>query len=73
MIAMVEGAARKKTPNEIALQILLVALSMIFLLVTVALYAYLSLIHIYGDNFAPFFVGIRYAICHIRLKVVPFP
>ncbi len=40
MIAMVEGAARKKTPNEIALQILLVALSIIFLLVTVSLYAY---------------------------------
>ncbi|MFQ8583202.1 MAG: HAD-IC family P-type ATPase, partial [Holdemania massiliensis] len=40
MIAMVEGAARKKTPNEIALQILLVALSIIFVLVTVSLYAY---------------------------------
>ena len=40
MIAMVEGAARKKTPNEIALQILLVALSIIFVLVTVALYAF---------------------------------
>ena len=40
MIAMVEGASRKKTPNEIALQILLVALSIIFLLVTVSLYAY---------------------------------
>lgn len=40
MIAMVEGAARKKTPNEIALQIFLVALSIIFLLVTVSLYAY---------------------------------
>lgn len=40
MIAMVEGAARKKTPNEIALQILLVSLSIIFLLVTMALYAY---------------------------------
>lgn len=40
MIAMVEGAARKKTPNEIALQIFLVALSVIFLLVTVSLYAY---------------------------------
>lgn len=40
MIAMVEGAARKKTPNEIALQILLVALTIIFLLVTVSLYAY---------------------------------
>ncbi|MGO5135273.1 potassium-transporting ATPase subunit KdpB [Clostridium butyricum] len=40
MIAMVEGADRKKTPNEIALQILLIALTMIFLLVTVSLYAY---------------------------------
>ncbi len=40
MIAMVEGAARKKTPNEIALQIFLVALSIIFLLVTISLYTY---------------------------------
>lgn len=40
MIAMVEGASRKKTPNEIALQIFLVALSIIFVLVTVTLYAY---------------------------------
>ena len=40
MIAMVEGASRKKTPNEIALQILLVALTVIFLLVTIALYSY---------------------------------
>ena len=40
MIAMVEGAARKKTPNEIALQILLVALTIIFLTVTVSLYSY---------------------------------
>ena len=40
MIAMVEGASRKKTPNEIALQILLVALTIIFLLVTVSLYAF---------------------------------
>lgn len=40
MIAMVEGASRKKTPNELALQIFLVALSIIFVLVTVALYSY---------------------------------
>lgn len=40
MIAMVEGASRKKTPNEIALQILLVALTIIFLLVTVSLYPF---------------------------------
>lgn len=40
MISMVEGAARKKTPNEIALQIFLVALSIIFILVTMSLYTY---------------------------------
>ena len=37
MISMVEGAKRKKTPNEIALTILLVALSIVFLVVTVTL------------------------------------
>ena len=42
MIAMVEGAARKKTPNEIALQIFLVALNIIFILVTMSLYTYSS-------------------------------
>lgn len=40
MIAMVEGASRKKTPNEIALEILLIALTAIFILVTVSLYSY---------------------------------
>ena len=40
MIAMVEGAARKKTPNEIALEIFLVALSIVFILVTLVLYCY---------------------------------
>ncbi|WP_305825259.1 potassium-transporting ATPase subunit KdpB [Massilia brevitalea] len=37
MIAMVEGAERRKTPNEIALTILLVALTIVFLVVTVTL------------------------------------
>ncbi len=37
MIAMVEGATRQKTPNEIALDILLAGLSIVFLLVTVTL------------------------------------
>ena len=37
MIAMVEGAKRQKTPNEIALTILLVALTIVFLVVTVTL------------------------------------
>jgi K+-transporting ATPase ATPase B chain len=37
MIAMVEGAKRQKTPNEIALNILLAALTIVFLIVVVAL------------------------------------
>ncbi|AOJ03608.1 potassium-transporting ATPase subunit B [Burkholderia mayonis] len=37
MIAMVEGAKRKKTPNEIALTILLVALTIVLLLATATL------------------------------------
>jgi K+-transporting ATPase ATPase B chain len=40
MIAMVEGAARQKTPNEIALTILLVALTLVFLFATATLLPY---------------------------------
>lgn len=38
MISLVEGASRQKTPNEIALNTLLVSLTIIFLMVIVALY-----------------------------------
>lgn len=38
MIAMVEGAERKKTPNEIALTLVLAGFTLVFLLVTVTLY-----------------------------------
>jgi potassium-transporting ATPase ATP-binding subunit len=40
MIGMVEGAKRQKTPNEIALTILLVAMTIVFLLATVTLLPY---------------------------------
>jgi len=40
MIAMVEGAKRQKTPNEIALDILLAALTIVFLLATATLLPY---------------------------------
>ncbi|MFO0663692.1 MAG: potassium-transporting ATPase subunit KdpB [Polyangiaceae bacterium] len=40
MISMVEGAKRQKTPNEIALNILLAALTIVFLLATVTLLPY---------------------------------
>jgi K+-transporting ATPase ATPase B chain len=38
MIALVEGASRQKTPNEIALSTILVSLTLIFLIVIIALY-----------------------------------
>ncbi|HSV73563.1 MAG TPA: potassium-transporting ATPase subunit KdpB [Chthonomonadales bacterium] len=40
MIALVEGATRQKTPNEIALNILLAGLTIVFLLATVTLLPY---------------------------------
>jgi K+-transporting ATPase ATPase B chain len=40
MIALVEGAKRKKTPNEIALGMLLAAMTIIFLLATATLWPY---------------------------------
>ncbi|UJA19413.1 potassium-transporting ATPase subunit KdpB [Thermoleophilia bacterium SCSIO 60948] len=42
MISLVEGAARRKTPNEIALGIVLAAMSLIFLVVVVTLPAFSS-------------------------------
>ncbi|MGI1820874.1 potassium-transporting ATPase subunit KdpB [Exiguobacterium sp. TRN 1102] len=42
MITLVEGSKRQKTPNEIALSLLLVSLSMIFLLVVLTLPAFTS-------------------------------
>lgn len=40
MIEMIEGSKRQKTPNEIALEILLIALSSIFIIVTISLYVF---------------------------------
>jgi len=51
MIALVEGAKRKKTPNEIALTILLSGLTIIFLLAVVTLYPYAMYAkNVSGDN-----------------------
>ena len=43
MIALVEGAERQKTPNEIALNILIAGLTLIFLLAVVTLQPYCGL------------------------------
>ncbi|MBB6715749.1 potassium-transporting ATPase subunit KdpB [Clostridium gasigenes] len=44
MISLVEGASRKKTPNEIALSTLLIALTVIFIIVVVSLYPIANLV-----------------------------
>ena len=46
MISMVEGASRQKTPNEIALNTLLVSLTIIFLIVIVTLYPIASYLNV---------------------------
>ena len=46
MISLVEGASRKKTPNEIALNTLLMSLTIIFLIVIVTLYPIASFVHV---------------------------
>ena len=45
MIALVEGASRQKTPNEIALTILLAGFTIVFLLVTVSLKPFADYAH----------------------------
>ena len=55
MIALVEGARRQKTPNEIALTILLAALTLIFLLVCVTLKPF----GIYSATVFPFRFSLR--------------
>ena len=46
MISLVEGASRQKTPNEIALNTLLVSLTIIFLIVIVTLYPIASYLNV---------------------------
>ncbi|MFD3404216.1 potassium-transporting ATPase subunit KdpB [Kribbella sp. NPDC058693] len=46
MIALVEGASRQKTPNEIALNILLASLTIVFLIATVTLPTFANYAHV---------------------------
>ncbi|HBY98752.1 MAG: potassium-transporting ATPase subunit KdpB [Ardenticatenaceae bacterium] len=61
MISMVEGAKRQKTPNEIALNILLAALTIIFLLVTVTLLPF-SLYSVSASGGTPITVTVLVAL-----------
>ena len=65
MIALVEGAARQKTPNEIALTILLAVLTLIFLLVVVTLQPIAS----YAGTTIPIPVLVALLVCLIPTTI----
>lgn len=65
MIALVEGAARQKTPNEIALNILLAGLTIIFLLAVVTLQP----IAIYSHSPQTVFVLVSLLVCLIPTTI----
>jgi len=65
MIALVEGAVRQKTPNEIALNILLAVLTLVFLLVVVTLQP----IALYAGTTLPIPVLIALLVCLIPTTI----
>ena len=65
MIALVEGSARQKTPNEIALNQVLAALTLIFLLVVVTLQPFAA----YSGQVQPMIVLIALLVCLIPTTI----
>jgi potassium-transporting ATPase ATP-binding subunit len=65
MIALVEGAARQRTPNEIALSILLAGLTIIFMLVCVSLYPFAR----YGGTILTLPVLVALLVCLIPTTI----
>jgi K+-transporting ATPase ATPase B chain len=65
MIALVEGASRQKTPNEIALNILLAGLTIIFLLAVVTLQP----LAVYSNSRQTIFVLISLLVCLIPTTI----
>src|SRR5277367_6593183 len=65
MIALVEGASRQKTPNEIALSILLAGLTIIFMLVCVSLYPFA----LYGGTILTLPVLVALLVCLIPTTI----
>lgn len=65
MISLVEGASRQKTPNEIALNTLLVSLTIIFLIVVVTLYCFSD----YSGVKIPMATMIALLVCLIPITI----
>ena len=65
MIALVEGSERQKTPNEIALNILLASLTIVFLLATVSLQPFA----IFADAEQPVIILVALLVCLIPTTI----
>ncbi|HEX4048792.1 MAG TPA: potassium-transporting ATPase subunit KdpB, partial [Elusimicrobiota bacterium] len=65
MIALVEGASRQKTPNEIALNILLAGLTLIFMVVLMSLQAFA----IYSGGAVPVVTLVALLVCLIPTTI----
>jgi len=65
MIAMVEGAKRRKTPNEIALSILLISLTIVFLLATATLWPF----SVWGGHAVSVTVLVALLVCLIPTTI----
>ncbi len=65
MIALVEGAERQRTPNEIALSILLAGLTIVFMLVCVSLYPFA----LYGGTALTLPVLVALLVCLIPTTI----
>lgn len=65
MIALVEGAERQKTPNEIALNILLIALTVIFLIAVITLQPFA----VYSNSTQSIFVLVSLLVCLIPTTI----
>jgi K+-transporting ATPase ATPase B chain len=65
MIAMVEGSSRRKTPNEIALTILLAGLTIVFTLVVVAIQPFAE----YADAEVPLAILVALLVCLIPTTI----
>jgi potassium-transporting ATPase ATP-binding subunit len=63
MIELIEGAKRQKTPNEIALSILLSALTIIFMAVVITMYPFAIFTHTYlGDGSAYDQISLNFSV-----------
>jgi K+-transporting ATPase ATPase B chain len=65
MIGLVEGSARRKTPNEVALNLLLAALTLIFLLAVVTLQPFA----VYSGEAQPLVVLVALLVCLIPTTI----